>query len=59
MFWYDPLFCLLFAILTNEDKGTFFPGLEGFEEIQNPDTDIFRIYGMSPPTTFLLSPYMH
>ncbi|PQE19219.1 5-methyltetrahydropteroyltriglutamate-homocysteine methyltransferase protein [Rutstroemia sp. NJR-2017a BBW] len=24
--------------------GTFFPGLDGFEEIQNPDVDIFRHY---------------
>jgi len=24
--------------------GTFFPGLDGFEEIQNPDIDIFRMY---------------
>ncbi|MCJ1334841.1 hypothetical protein MMC09_000106 [Bachmanniomyces sp. S44760] len=24
--------------------GTFFPGLEGFEEIKNPDVDIFRMY---------------
>jgi len=24
--------------------GTFFPGLEGFEEIQNPNIDIFRMY---------------
>lgn len=24
--------------------GTFFPGLDGFEEIQNPDPEIFRIY---------------
>ena len=24
--------------------GTFFPGLEGFEEIQNPDPSIFREY---------------
>jgi len=25
-------------------RGTFFPGLDGFEEIQNPDIDIFRMY---------------
>lgn len=24
--------------------GTFFPGLDGFEEVQNPDIDIFRMY---------------
>ncbi|KAL2222616.1 methionine synthase, vitamin-B12 independent [Thermoascus aurantiacus ATCC 26904] len=24
--------------------GTFFPGLDGFEEIQNPDPEIFRMY---------------
>ncbi|MCJ1254935.1 hypothetical protein MMC24_002751 [Lignoscripta atroalba] len=24
--------------------GTFFPGMEGFEEIQNPDPEIFRMY---------------
>ena len=24
--------------------GTFFPGMEGFEEIKNPDVDIFRMY---------------
>ena len=24
--------------------GTFFPGLEGFEEIQNPPLDMFRLY---------------
>ena len=24
--------------------GTFFPGLEGFEEIKNPDVDMFRSY---------------
>jgi methionine synthase II (cobalamin-independent) len=24
--------------------GTFFPGLDGFEEIQNPDIDLFRMY---------------
>lgn len=24
--------------------GTFFPGLEGFKEIKNPDVDIFRMY---------------
>jgi hypothetical protein len=24
-------------------RGTFFPGLDGFEEIQNPDIDIFRM----------------
>ncbi|MCJ1379844.1 hypothetical protein MMC17_002947 [Xylographa soralifera] len=24
--------------------GTFFPGMDGFEEIQNPDVDIFRMY---------------
>jgi methionine synthase II (cobalamin-independent) len=24
--------------------GTFFPGMEGFEEIKNPDIDIFRMY---------------
>ncbi|TVY14603.1 Uncharacterized protein LARI1_G007243, partial [Lachnellula arida] len=24
--------------------GSFFPGLDGFEEIQNPDIDIFRLY---------------
>ena len=24
--------------------GTFFPGLEGFEEIKNPDVDMFRNY---------------
>ena len=25
-------------------RGTFFPGLDGFEEVQNPDVDIFRMY---------------
>lgn len=24
--------------------GTFFPGMDGFEEIKNPDVDIFRMY---------------
>ena len=24
--------------------GTFFPGMEGFEEIKNPDPDMFRMY---------------
>ncbi|MCJ1289441.1 hypothetical protein MMC34_000973 [Xylographa carneopallida] len=24
--------------------GTFFPGMDGFEEIQNPDVEIFRMY---------------
>jgi hypothetical protein len=30
----------------DDSRGTFFPGLEGFKEIQNPDIDIFRMYGM-------------
>jgi methionine synthase II (cobalamin-independent) len=30
--------------LTHISRGTFFPGLDGFEEIQNPDVDIFRHY---------------
>lgn len=30
--------------LTLQNRGTFFPGLEGFEEIQNPDIEIFRMH---------------
>jgi hypothetical protein len=36
----------------NESKGTFFLSPEGFEEIQNPDTDIFRMYSMLPAKFF-------
>lgn len=30
----------------DDSRGTFFPGFEGFKETQNPDIDIFRMYGM-------------
>lgn len=30
--------------LTDYSRGTFFPGLDGFEEIQDPDVSMFRDY---------------
>lgn len=55
MFWYDcflfvkeilelrPSFDIYIANWTVY-RGTFFPGLDGFEEIENPDVDMFRMH---------------
>lgn len=44
MFKYHELYKgELFA--DHNKRGTFFPGLEGFTEIQNPDIEMFRMYG--------------
>lgn len=59
MFWYDLTTSYIYSItipyknttktiqtITNPHKyrGTFFPGLQGFEEVQNPPLDSFRRY---------------
>lgn len=33
----------------DERRGSFFPGLEGFKEIRDPDPGLFRPYGTSCP----------
>ena len=34
----------MFLNMTTVFWGTFFPGLDGFEEIKNPDISLFRLY---------------